>query len=142
MASSSSGMVGEKTLSAAWSKARFSDALPGEDRIPNSLEFVGSAGATIVVDNFVASIRVESIVTGGGVKLNGFIVSDLPGLVDIKVDQSGKSLQQYVIALSTNVLDVDTARFVIEPGEAAPGRIYFDRTGAQVSAHALVRPAR
>jgi outer membrane cobalamin receptor len=46
--------------SAAWSKARFADAPPGEDRIPNSLEFVGSAGATVVLDNgLTASVRVR-----------------------------------------------------------------------------------
>jgi outer membrane receptor protein involved in Fe transport len=45
--------------SASWSKARLSDAPAGEDRIPNSLDFVGSAGATVVYDDLVASVRVR-----------------------------------------------------------------------------------
>lgn len=47
---------------AAWSHARFRDAPPDENRVPNSVEFVGMAGATVVLDNgWEGSLRVRHL---------------------------------------------------------------------------------
>jgi len=46
--------------SGAWSHARFKDVASGQDRIPNALEFVGSAGATFIWgDGWEASARIR-----------------------------------------------------------------------------------
>jgi hypothetical protein len=46
--------------SAAWSHARFKDVPDGADRVPNSVAFVGSAGATWVgPDQWLASVRMR-----------------------------------------------------------------------------------
>jgi outer membrane receptor protein involved in Fe transport len=47
---------------AAWSHARFRDAPEGEDRVPNSVEFVAMAGATVVADGgWEGSLRVRHL---------------------------------------------------------------------------------
>ena len=49
-------------FSAAWSHSRFQDVPSGEDRIPNAVEFVGSAGATWTSpDGWEASLRARYI---------------------------------------------------------------------------------
>lgn len=49
-------------VSAAWSHSRFQDVPSGEDRIPNAVEFVGSAGATYTTDDgWEASLRARYI---------------------------------------------------------------------------------
>jgi hypothetical protein len=49
-------------LSGAWSHSRFQDAPAGEDRIPNAVEFVGSAGVTYTTDDgWEASLRARYI---------------------------------------------------------------------------------
>jgi hypothetical protein len=48
--------------SGAWSHSRFQDAPAGEDRIPNAVEFVGSAGVTWTTDDgWEASLRARYI---------------------------------------------------------------------------------
>ncbi len=97
-------------------------------------------GSTSARSGYYAVTRVESIARGGGVKVNGFIASDLPGRVELETDETGKVVKQYVISLSTNILDPgENSRVTIEPGEYAPGRIYFDRSSVQVTENAIVR---
>lgn len=45
--------------SGAWSHARFTGVPEDQSRIPNALDFVGSAGATFVLDGWEASARVR-----------------------------------------------------------------------------------
>ncbi|MEN9663496.1 MAG: hypothetical protein RL324_2445 [Verrucomicrobiota bacterium] len=89
-------------------------------------------------ERFTSYIRVEGVVNGGFIKLNGSQASMFPGYVTVEVDASGKAVRQYVVALSTNVLGGNLGEFVIEQGQDVPVRIYYERTGPVVTGTARV----
>jgi len=128
----------------------------------------GAACGTSVPDvpsDYYVNVRVSSVASGGGVKLNGMLAGALPGNVQLDVDESGAVTKQYVIALSTNVMsgargvanvsaasgasttnaagdsfgaDTEGDRYTLRPGDYPPASINFDRNGPVVSGTAQV----
>jgi len=99
--------------------------------IPLAFTAVLLAGCRSATQNSVPAtqhyveIRVESVAQGGGVKVNGTLVSQLPGYVYLEVDEGGAVYRPYTIALSTNI--IAGAEYALNPGQYPPARIYFDR---------------
>lgn len=91
---------------------------------------------------FTSYIRIEGVVEGGFIKLNGSQASMFPGYVALEVDEAGKAVRQYVVALSTNILGGDLGQFVIEQGQEAPVKIYYERTGPVATGSARVEGRR
>ena len=87
---------------------------------------------------FTSYIRVEGVVNGGFIKLNGSQATMFPGYVAVEVDDAGKAVRQYVVALSTNVLGGDLGQFVIEQGQDVPVKIYYERSGPVATGTARV----
>ena len=99
------------------------------------------AGSRAEPPEFTAVIRVESVVNGGAIKLNGMLVSFLPGSVTVEVDRTGKVMLPYVISLSTNILsagDTTLGRVALDPGQGAPQLIYFEANSTRVVGQAFV----
>jgi hypothetical protein len=103
----------------------------------------GSATETVAKgEHFLSYIRVEGVVVGGAIKLDGTQVSMFPGYVTVEVDDAGKAVRRYVVALSTNILGGDLGQYVIEQGQEIPMRIYYERTGPVATGTALVQRQR
>lgn len=93
---------------------------------------------TAAARRFTSYIRVEGVVSGGFIKLNGSQAAMFPGYVTVEVDDAGKAVRQYVVALSTNVLGGDLGQFVIEQGQDVPVKIYYERSGPVATGTARV----
>lgn len=104
---------------------------PGSARVPE-----------ITGERFRSYIRIEGVVVGGAIKLDGTQVSMFPGYVMVEVDDAGKAVRRYVVALSTNILGVEFGQYVIEQGQDIPMRIYFERTGPVAIGTALIERQR
>ncbi len=93
-------------------------------------------------ERFRSYIRIEGVVVGGAIKLDGTQVSMFPGYVMVEVDDAGKAVRRYVVALSTNILGGDLGQYVIEQGQDIPMRIYYERTGPVAIGTALIERQR
>jgi len=118
---------------------------PGCLRIPSS-------SLRSDVSPYYAVVRVDSVVQGGGIKVNGMLATSLPGQVVLEVDEYGKVIRPYVISLSTNILSaadpsasgvasVDRGRFVMNAGDIPPDHIHFSQQGPRVTGQALLQRA-
>lgn len=109
--------------SAAWSHARFRDVPKDEQRIPNALDFVGSAGATIVLDGgWEGSLRFRYLGESALIEDNS-VRSDPSFLMNLGVS---KDFGSFVVGLDVlNLTDSDDneIEYFYEsrlPGEAGP----------------------
>jgi hypothetical protein len=93
-------------------------------------------------ERFLSYIRVEGVVLGGAIKLDGTQVSMFPGYVTVEVDDAGKAVRRYVVNLSTNILSGDLGQYVIEQGQEIPMRLSFERAGPVATGTALVQRQR
>ena len=89
-------------------------------------------------ERYTAYIRLEGVVVGGAIKVNGSQETMFPGWIAVEVDTAGKAVRRYVISLSTNILGTDGSVFVIEQGQDVPVKIYFDRGGPVATGTARV----
>jgi hypothetical protein len=88
---------------------------------------------------YTSYIQIEGVIAGGAIKLNGSQVSSFPGWVSLEVDVNGKATRRYVVSLSTNIIDPDIAAYVIEQGEEAPAKIFYERAGPVATGTAKVQ---
>lgn len=88
---------------------------------------------------YTCYIQIEGLVAGGAIKVNGSQVSTFPGWVTVEVDPAGKSLQRYVVSLSTNITGSDLGAYVINQGDEVPLKIYYERNGPVASGTAIVQ---
>lgn len=88
---------------------------------------------------YTSYIQIEGVIAGGAIKLNGSQVSSFPGWVSLEVDVNGKATRRYVVSLSTNIIDPDIAAYVIEQGEEAPAKIFYERAGPVATGSAKVQ---
>ncbi|MGD2132952.1 MAG: TonB-dependent receptor [Maricaulaceae bacterium] len=109
--------------SAAWSHARFADEPSGADRIPNSVELVAGAGATVLFDNGVTgSLRVRYLGESPLIEANS-VRSDPTTLTNLGVEKNFGSFSLGLDVLNVfDVEDNDITYFYESQllGEAAP----------------------